>query len=205
MSYLESLGSELLQNSAAVPRPLLNNLEELAIVIHELFNHKQLERYPGKPLSYPQFSDLPDTLKYSNLRQARSIADKLELMGWEMQPQGSDGKAITIVWQRLKSVIQRTLSKQVYRELITSGYREMLKHRRGDAVTNQRGYPHTGGLNPDIGGVEDLHHEVFVLAEAVIRHASQAQRVIRLGVDVERFAGLDERVVGTARLEQHAR
>lgn len=79
---------------AIVPRPLLDNLERLAITIHELFNQKQLERHPNKPLSYPRFADLPDTLKYSNLRQARSIVDKLDIMGWEMRPRGSEGEVV---------------------------------------------------------------------------------------------------------------
>ena len=60
-----------------------------------LFNQKQLERHPNEPLLYPHFSDLPDSLKYSNLRQARNIADKLELMGWEMRPMGSKGEIIS--------------------------------------------------------------------------------------------------------------
>ncbi|NCB42643.1 MAG: hypothetical protein EOM59_08490 [Clostridia bacterium] len=77
-----------------LPRPLLDNLEELAIVIHDLFNQKQSERHPDIPLAYPRFSDLPDTLKYSNLRQARGIAEKLERMGWEMRPAGSGGEIV---------------------------------------------------------------------------------------------------------------
>lgn len=77
-----------------LPRQLLDNLEKLAVAIHDHYNQKQLERNPGKTLVYPEFSDLPDTLKYSNLRQARGIAKKLEFMGWEMRPQGSAGEQI---------------------------------------------------------------------------------------------------------------
>jgi hypothetical protein len=94
INELTLLISDLKQDAEIVPRPLLDNLEKLAIAIHELYNQKQLERHPNKPLSYPHFSDLPNTLKYSNLRQARGIANKLKLMGWEMRPQGSDGKVI---------------------------------------------------------------------------------------------------------------
>ncbi len=82
-------------NSAILPRQLLQDLEILAAAIHDLYNQKQLERHPDQPLEYPNFSDLPDALKYSNLRQARGIAKKLELMGWEMRPKGSEGKSIT--------------------------------------------------------------------------------------------------------------
>lgn len=77
-----------------LPRQLLDNMEKLAVAIHDHYNQKQLERNPEKALAYPEFSDLPDTLKYSNLRQARGIAKKLEIMGWEMRPQGSEGEQI---------------------------------------------------------------------------------------------------------------
>ncbi len=94
LDKLAAIPAEIKKNTGIGPRPLLDNLEKLAIAIHELFNQKQLERSPDAPLSYPRFADLPDTLKYSNLRQARSIADKLELMGWEMRPIGSRGEKV---------------------------------------------------------------------------------------------------------------
>ncbi len=74
------------QDSAIAPRQLLENLEKLAIAIHDLYNQNQLKRNPDQPLTYPQFSDLPDSLKYSNLRQARDITKKLGLMGWDDPP-----------------------------------------------------------------------------------------------------------------------
>jgi hypothetical protein len=94
LDRLAVLSGGMKRDSTIVPRPLLNNLERLAVAVHELFNQKQLERYPDKPLSYPRFADLPDSLKYSNLRQARGIADKLRRMGWEMRPVGSAGSAV---------------------------------------------------------------------------------------------------------------
>jgi hypothetical protein len=92
---LAQLAGELKYNGGRAPRPLLDTLESLAIAIHHLYNQKQLELFPDKPLAYPNFSDLPDGLKYSNLRQARSIVDKLELMGWEMRPIGGEGEVVT--------------------------------------------------------------------------------------------------------------
>lgn len=83
------------QETDIVPRQLLGNLEKLAVAIHDLYNQRQLERHPEKPLAHPTFSELPDSLKYSNLRQARSIAKKLDLMGWEIRPEGSEGEVIT--------------------------------------------------------------------------------------------------------------
>jgi len=67
-------------------RPKLEDLEALARAIHELYNEKQRKRYPDKPLKYPSFDKLPDSLKYSNLRQAMDIPEKLRRMGFTMRP-----------------------------------------------------------------------------------------------------------------------
>ncbi|MEA4848744.1 MAG: RyR domain-containing protein, partial [Clostridiaceae bacterium] len=67
-----------------LPRPELKDIEKLARAIHELYNERQLERYPDKPLKYPDFEKLPDSLKYSNLRQAMGIPEKLRQMGFVM-------------------------------------------------------------------------------------------------------------------------
>lgn len=93
------------QDADIIPRQLIGNLEKIAIAIHDLYNQKQLERHPDKPLAYPQFSDLPDGLKYSNMRQARSIANKLDLMGWEMRPEGSAGEVITEIPDDLVEIL----------------------------------------------------------------------------------------------------
>ena len=49
--------------------------------IHERYNQTQLERYPDKPLEYPAWESLPDTMRYSNVRQAKTISEKLALVG----------------------------------------------------------------------------------------------------------------------------
>lgn len=72
-----------------VPRPLLENLEKLARMIHQEYNARQLERYPERKLEYPTWESLPDDLKYSNMRQARRILDKLRLIGCTVMPKGS--------------------------------------------------------------------------------------------------------------------
>lgn len=102
---LAELAGDLKHTHSLTPRPLLDTLENLAIAIHQQYNQKQLELYPDKPLAYPNFSDLPDTLKYSNLRQAHSIADRLDLMGWEMQPIGSQGEVITTIPEEVVEVL----------------------------------------------------------------------------------------------------
>ena len=73
------------------PRPLLRDVELLAIAIHARYNEKQLLDHPERPLAFPDFSSLPDDLKYSNLRQAQGIYDKLELIGCELRPKGKRG------------------------------------------------------------------------------------------------------------------
>jgi len=77
-----------------VARPELKELEKLARAIHDMYNEKQQERYPDKPLKYPDFDNLTDSLKYSNLRQAMDIPEKLRLMGFVMRPAGSAGDPV---------------------------------------------------------------------------------------------------------------
>ena len=56
----------------------------LAEEIHNQYNLKQAERKPNDPLKYADFASLDDSLKYSNLRQAMDIFEKIELMGYEV-------------------------------------------------------------------------------------------------------------------------
>ena len=69
-------------------RPLLKDIELLAIAIHARYCEKQLLDHPERPLDYPDFSQLPDDLKYSNLRQAQNICDRLEQVGYRLGPKG---------------------------------------------------------------------------------------------------------------------
>lgn len=64
-----------------LPRPLANNIEILARKIHENYNALQLARHPAMPLQHPTWDNLPDSLKYSNIRQAQSIPEKLAKVG----------------------------------------------------------------------------------------------------------------------------
>jgi len=102
---LRELAGGLKQHDSVESRPLLDTLENLAIAAHQLYNQKQLKLFPNKPLEYPNFSDLPDTLKYSNLRQARLIADLIELAGWEMRPIGSEGEVVSEIPEDLVEVL----------------------------------------------------------------------------------------------------
>jgi len=85
LQSLEPLKEKL---EGPLPRPLLQNVEMLAIAIHERYNEKRLAEHPEEPLAYPDFSKLPDDIKYSNLRQARGIYDKLESVGLCLRRKG---------------------------------------------------------------------------------------------------------------------
>lgn len=116
------LAADITQGPVVAPRPLLENLEKLGVAIHELYNRKQLERYPDQPLSYPHFSDLPDTLKYSNLRQARSIGKKLKLVGLEMRPVEKDGKSLQEIPDDIVETLARVEHDEWVRERKSSGW-----------------------------------------------------------------------------------
>ena len=88
LDAFEPLKPQLQQVTA---RPLLKDIELLAIAIHARYCEKQLQDHPERPLDYPDFSQLPDDLKYSNLRQAQNICDRLEQVGYRLGPKGGKG------------------------------------------------------------------------------------------------------------------
>lgn len=122
MQKLCLLSGSLKKEDEITPRPLLDNLEKLAIAIHDLFNKKQLERYPGKPLEYPSFAELPDTLKYSNLRQAKGITQKLKVLGWKMKPKGSMGEIVKEIPDDLVESLARVEHEEWVKERIGNGW-----------------------------------------------------------------------------------
>lgn len=85
--------NELIENKQT-NRPHLDSVERLAIAIHMNYNEKRLKDFPLEELKYPNFSDLPDDMKYSNIRQALGIYDKLDIIGCELKP--IDSKAYTL-------------------------------------------------------------------------------------------------------------
>lgn len=70
-----------IKESKMLPRLLASNIEKLAKQIFDDYNKTQLERNPNKELEYPSWDTLSDTLKYSNVRQAQSIVEKLAKIG----------------------------------------------------------------------------------------------------------------------------
>ncbi len=76
--YIETIKE---QDAAILPRPLLDNIEKIAKFIHEDYMKQQRIRKPDeKPIA--PWDELSQDLKYSNLRQARSISDKLKRLGY---------------------------------------------------------------------------------------------------------------------------
>jgi hypothetical protein len=65
-----------------LPRPLIENLELMAKIIHKNYNDEQLKRNPAQALEYPSWDSLPDTLKFSNIRQAKGVFEKISMMGY---------------------------------------------------------------------------------------------------------------------------
>lgn len=87
---LESLAPMKEGFHGMVPRPLMENAELLAIAIHNKYNEKRLRENPG--IEVTEFSKLSDDLKYSNLRQARGIYEKLESVGLCLRRKGEKGE-----------------------------------------------------------------------------------------------------------------
>ncbi|MBN2851120.1 MAG: hypothetical protein JXQ23_00130 [Clostridia bacterium] len=78
-----------------MPRLIIDNIEMLAKTIHEEHNKKQIENYPDKPLEYPTWESLPDMLKYSNVRQVKSIVEKVRLLHCYISDKDESGIKVT--------------------------------------------------------------------------------------------------------------
>ena len=81
------------KNDAAVPRPVLENMELLAREIHNdyIANQKKL----AAPVYVAEdFDKLEPSSRYSNLRQAMNMDKKLRRLGYAMVPAAFEGEAI---------------------------------------------------------------------------------------------------------------
>ena len=105
-----------------VARPELADLERLARAIHDLYNEKMLMRYPDRPLKYPNFDRLTDSLKYSNLRQAMDIPEKLRKMGMAMCSAHDEGTAVTDIPHEYIEVLAEQEHEAWITERIASGW-----------------------------------------------------------------------------------
>jgi hypothetical protein len=79
----------------AVPRLLIDQLESLAIMIHEDYVAKQLERNPDQQPEFPTWESLPPSMKYSNIRQAAAISDKLKRINCYLGSDFQKGQVVT--------------------------------------------------------------------------------------------------------------
>lgn len=78
---LTELYIEEIREKELLPRPMIGRIESIAEQIHAHYNAKELERHPDRPLEFPTWTQLPDTLKYSNVRQAQTYQEKLSVIG----------------------------------------------------------------------------------------------------------------------------
>ncbi len=143
---------------AITPRQLIEDLEKLAAAIHDLYNQKQLERHPEEPLAYPHFSDLPDALKYSNLRQARGIAQKLDRLGWEIRPKGSPGEVI------------RDIPDSVVEALAVLEHEEWMRERLDYGWSYGKDKDNENKVSPYLVPYDELSEEIKDLDRDTIRN-----------------------------------
>ena len=119
LNALSALRPEITPEAA--PRPLLENVELLAVAIHARYNEKQLSDHPERALAYPNFSELPDDIKYSNLRQAQGIYEKLRRFGYTLCPKGTAG-AITAFSPELIEIMAEQEHEEWMAERISRGW-----------------------------------------------------------------------------------
>ena len=79
----ENVIKEMEKKDVRTPTVILRNVERLAIIIHE--EYVKAEKAKGNVVE-EDFHKLSPELKMSNVRQAKSIATKLSLVGCEMAP-----------------------------------------------------------------------------------------------------------------------
>lgn len=84
--FIKDIASD---KSNLYPRLLIEYIELMASKIHEKYIMKQKKEYPDREPEYPTWESLPESLKYSNIRQARDISSKLGMIGCFLA-EGSD-------------------------------------------------------------------------------------------------------------------
>lgn len=103
----ELLLSEIHANGKQLPRPFLENVEQLSRRIHERYNEAQRATHPDRPLAYPDWESLSDDLKYSNIRQARSYFGYLESAGMYAARTGDAAREVRELPEELVEALAR--------------------------------------------------------------------------------------------------
>lgn len=83
-----------IRDQAILPRPFLDDIEKIAVRIHLRYNQEQLRLHPGEALAFPDWENLPDDLKYSNIRQARTYFSHLDALNMYAAEDGDGDKEV---------------------------------------------------------------------------------------------------------------
>lgn len=94
----------------------------LPLAIHAYYIEKRLAEHPEEAVEYPRFSDLPDDLKHSNIRQAEGIERKLEIAGCHLDVTGLPG-AVERFGEDLVEQLAEAEHADWMEERIASGWR----------------------------------------------------------------------------------
>ena len=82
------------ERDVMVPRPLLENMEQLARAIHDSYIKSQKQNHAAINVE-EDFDALEDSVRYSNLRQAMNMDKKLRVMGLALVACSVEGEAIS--------------------------------------------------------------------------------------------------------------
>ena len=85
-----NLADDLLSNrevfiDVGVPRPIVENILDIAKSIHRFYNENRSKEDGEKELEYPEWDSLTQDLKYSNMDQAMDIPRKLRAIGCHLE------------------------------------------------------------------------------------------------------------------------
>ncbi len=108
--------------SADLPQPLFAHIERLAVAIHARYNELQLAQHPDRPLAYPRFSDLPESLQRSNLRQARGICAHLAFAGYALAEGEEHPRAVSRISEALVEVLAEREHEAWMAERLAAGW-----------------------------------------------------------------------------------
>lgn len=152
------------------PRLLIENIEKLAKMIHDDYNKKQLLRNPDEELTYPTWESLPQTLKYSNIRQAREMTRKLNKLGYMAIEDSEDYEEITTLSHREVEYLARIEHDSWVKERVQNGWQFGLKR---DVEKK---------LSPYIVPYDDLTEEIKELDRDAVRNIIPLLNKINLKV-----------------------
>lgn len=108
------------QNVMPNPRPLLSEVEKLAKALHEI-NFVQRQKNDPAAVFVP-FDKMPDEFKYSNLRRAMHVYDKLDKMHYRAVPKKQAEKPISEIPAEYVDALARMEHDSWMRERLDEGW-----------------------------------------------------------------------------------